>query len=119
MVMCGHDGLARRLAAELREVYRQQVVLVTPGGLPEQQAGEPPTVLILASRVLRRSGRLPDMEIAGTVPAPPHEVVSPESTEAVLRETGTASRAARRAAARPHNSRATCDTCPARRTVRR
>ncbi|MFF4873982.1 NAD(P)-binding protein [Streptomyces sp. SID5770] len=88
MVVCGDDGLARRLAAELREVYRQRVVLVTPGGLTEQRAGEPPTVLIRASRILRRSGRLPDMEIAGTVPAPPHEVVSPEPTEAVLRRAG-------------------------------
>lgn len=38
---------------------------------------------------------------------------------AVLRETGTASRLARRAAARPHNSRATGDICLASRTVRR
>jgi hypothetical protein len=38
---------------------------------------------------------------------------------AVLRETGTASRPARRAAARPHNSRATWDICQASRTVRR
>ncbi|MFF8601109.1 potassium channel family protein [Streptomyces sp. NPDC015232] len=30
MVVCGDDGLARRLAVELREVYRQRVVLVVP-----------------------------------------------------------------------------------------
>ncbi|MFJ2949034.1 NAD-binding protein [Streptomyces sp. NPDC087226] len=30
MVVCGDDGLAHRLAAELREVYREQVVLVVP-----------------------------------------------------------------------------------------
>ncbi|MET9436658.1 NAD-binding protein [Streptomyces sp. NPDC006551] len=30
MVVCGDDGLARRLAAELRDVYRQRVVLVVP-----------------------------------------------------------------------------------------
>ncbi|GHE33986.1 potassium transporter TrkA [Streptomyces cellulosae] len=30
MVVCGDDGLAHRLAAELRGVYREQVVLVVP-----------------------------------------------------------------------------------------
>ncbi|MDV5143915.1 NAD-binding protein [Streptomyces sp. SBC-4] len=30
MVVCGDDGLARRLASELRGVYRQRVVLVIP-----------------------------------------------------------------------------------------
>lgn len=32
MVVCGDDGLARRLAAELREVYRERVTLVVPAG---------------------------------------------------------------------------------------
>ncbi|MFI7684764.1 NAD-binding protein [Streptomyces griseoaurantiacus] len=30
MVVCGDDGLAHRLAAELRDVYREQVTLVVP-----------------------------------------------------------------------------------------
>lgn len=30
MVVCGDDGLAHRLAAELRTVYREQVTLVVP-----------------------------------------------------------------------------------------
>ncbi|MEY7981629.1 potassium transporter TrkA, partial [Streptomyces pilosus] len=30
MVVCGDDGLAHRLAAELRGVYREQVTLVVP-----------------------------------------------------------------------------------------
>ncbi|MCX5274885.1 MULTISPECIES: potassium channel family protein [Streptomyces] len=30
MVVCGDDGLARRLAAELRDVYREHVTLVVP-----------------------------------------------------------------------------------------
>ena len=30
MVVCGDDGLAHRLAAELRGVYREQVILVVP-----------------------------------------------------------------------------------------
>ncbi|WP_188266205.1 MULTISPECIES: NAD(P)-binding protein [unclassified Streptomyces] len=32
MVVCGDDALAHRIAAELAEVYRQSVVLVTPAG---------------------------------------------------------------------------------------
>ncbi|MCK1821069.1 NAD-binding protein [Streptomyces sp. XM83C] len=32
MVVCGDDGLAHRLAAELRGVYREQVTLVVPAG---------------------------------------------------------------------------------------
>ncbi|MGV9529494.1 NAD-binding protein [Streptomyces cellulosae] len=42
MVVCGDDGLAHRLAAELRGVYREQVVLVVPPSRltpPQQMAG--------------------------------------------------------------------------------
>ncbi|WP_306325692.1 NAD-binding protein [Streptomyces venezuelae] len=39
MVVCGDDGLARRLADELRDVYRQRVVLVLPEPAAEQAAG--------------------------------------------------------------------------------
>ncbi|CAL9473651.1 hypothetical protein SUDANB60_03432 [Streptomyces sp. enrichment culture] len=42
MVVCGDDGLAHRLAAELRGVYREQVVLVVPPSLrtpPQPMAG--------------------------------------------------------------------------------
>ncbi|OSC71066.1 hypothetical protein B5181_07755, partial [Streptomyces sp. 4F] len=34
MVVCGDDGLAHRLAAELRGVYREQVTLVVPPSGP-------------------------------------------------------------------------------------
>uniref|UniRef100_UPI00281249C2 potassium channel family protein n=1 Tax=Streptomyces sp. TaxID=1931 RepID=UPI00281249C2 len=37
MVVCGDDGLARRLAAELRDVYRQDVILM----LPAEEANGP------------------------------------------------------------------------------
>ncbi|MEU2231680.1 potassium channel family protein [Streptomyces vietnamensis] len=40
MVVCGDDGLARRLAVELREVYRQRVVLVAPADEAEEQGGD-------------------------------------------------------------------------------
>ncbi|MFG2334322.1 NAD-binding protein [Streptomyces sp. NPDC048604] len=40
MVVCGDDGLARRLADELREVYRQRVVVVvSEAGAEEHTAG--------------------------------------------------------------------------------
>ncbi|MGW0120854.1 NAD-binding protein [Streptomyces sp. NPDC003327] len=41
MVVCGDDGLARRLAVELREVYRRRVVLVTPDEGAEDPRSEP------------------------------------------------------------------------------
>ncbi|MFE7950584.1 NAD-binding protein [Streptomyces sp. NPDC057426] len=41
MVVCGDDGLARRLADELREVYRQRVVLVVTETGDEGQTVEP------------------------------------------------------------------------------
>lgn len=41
MVVCGDDGLARRLAAELRGVYGEQVTLVVP---PSERAAGPPVV---------------------------------------------------------------------------
>ncbi len=42
MVVCGDDGLSRRLAVELREVYRRRVVLVVPADEAEEQAAGPP-----------------------------------------------------------------------------
>ncbi|MFJ9715800.1 NAD-binding protein [Streptomyces sp. NPDC101213] len=41
MVVCGDDGLAHRLAAELRGVYEEQVTLVVP---PSERAVRPPVV---------------------------------------------------------------------------
>ncbi|SDO54133.1 TrkA-N domain-containing protein [Streptomyces sp. cf386] len=41
MVVCGDDGLAHRLAAELRDVYREQVTLVVP---PSERTVRPPVV---------------------------------------------------------------------------
>ncbi|MET9677807.1 NAD-binding protein [Streptomyces sp. NPDC006482] len=40
MVVCGDDGLAHRLADELREVYRQRVVLVLTGEQAEVRTAE-------------------------------------------------------------------------------
>ncbi|MER6982458.1 potassium transporter TrkA, partial [Streptomyces carpinensis] len=41
MVVCGDDGLAHRLAAELRGVYSEQVTLVVP---PSERSVRPPVV---------------------------------------------------------------------------
>ncbi|GAA2730446.1 NAD(P)-binding protein [Streptomyces nogalater] len=41
MVVCGDDGLAHRLAAELRGVYDEQVTLVVP---PDRRTARPPVV---------------------------------------------------------------------------
>jgi Trk K+ transport system NAD-binding subunit len=41
MVVCGDDGLAHRLAAELRGVYGEQVTLVVP---PSERTARPPVV---------------------------------------------------------------------------
>ncbi|MGX1491668.1 voltage-gated potassium channel Kch [Streptomyces tendae] len=41
MVVCGDDGLAHRLTAELRGVYREQVTLVVP---PSERTVRPPVV---------------------------------------------------------------------------
>ncbi|MEU7511967.1 NAD-binding protein [Streptomyces sp. NPDC042898] len=86
MVVCGDDGLAHRLAAELRDVYRRQVVLVAPGGPPGEPDGEQPAVPSRAARLLRRAGRPVPEE--PTVTPPPQDVVSPAPTEAALLRAG-------------------------------
>ncbi|WUT32791.1 NAD-binding protein [Streptomyces sp. NBC_00691] len=43
MVVCGDDGLARRLAGELRDVYRQRIVLVTADDGSGARASAPGT----------------------------------------------------------------------------
>ncbi|MFD8972920.1 NAD-binding protein [Streptomyces sp. NPDC059593] len=88
MVVCGDDGLAHRLAAELRDVYRRQVVLVAPGGPPGEPDGEQPAVPSRAARLLRRAARpVPDGP-AGSAPAPPQDVAAPAPTEAALLRAG-------------------------------
>ncbi|MFI9741419.1 NAD-binding protein [Streptomyces sp. NPDC052494] len=86
MVVCGDDGLAHRLAAELRDVYRRQVVLVAPGGPPGEPDGEQPAVPSRAARLLRRAGRPVPEEPTAT--PPPQDVVSPAPTEAALLRAG-------------------------------
>ncbi|OKJ64258.1 potassium channel family protein [Streptomyces sp. CB02261] len=81
MVVCGDDALAIRLAAELREVYRQRVVLVAPSGDHAEET-EPIAVVSRAARLLRR----PDSP--GGTPPPPQDVTSSSPSEAALLRAG-------------------------------
>ncbi|MFF5185433.1 NAD-binding protein [Streptomyces sp. NPDC000345] len=96
MVVCGDDGLAHRLAAELRGVYEEQVTLVVP---PAERSVRPPVVgraravsaalldRVVSAAVSRAAGN-------GTAPAAGEPVggqrtlEAVEATEAVLAEAG-------------------------------
>ncbi|MEV5841379.1 NAD-binding protein [Streptomyces sp. NPDC051985] len=60
MVVCGDDGLAHRLAAELRTVYNEQVTLVVP---PNVRTARPPVV----GRARAASAALLDRVVSATV----------------------------------------------------
>ncbi|OIK28055.1 potassium channel family protein [Streptomyces malaysiense] len=96
MVVCGDDGLAHRLAAELRGVYGEQVTLVVP---PAERAARGPVVgraraasAALLDRVVSAAvGGRP--AVAGTAAAPAAAAGEPvleafELTEAVLAAAG-------------------------------
>ncbi|MGW2961255.1 NAD-binding protein [Streptomyces sp. NPDC001220] len=103
MVVCGDDGLAHRLAAELRVVYGEQVTLVVP---PNVRIARPPVVgraraasaalldRVVSATVGRANGNGGNGAGGGTVPAvaegPRGERVleAVEATEAVLAEAG-------------------------------
>ncbi|MET7291509.1 NAD-binding protein [Streptomyces griseoloalbus] len=91
MVVCGDDGLAHRLAAELRGVYREQVTLVIPpaGGRVRQP---------MVGRARAASAALLDRVVTavnrgnggsdGAAAAGERVVEATEPTEAVLAEVG-------------------------------
>ncbi|GGZ13520.1 NAD-binding protein [Streptomyces poonensis] len=107
MVVCGDDGLALRLAAELRSVYREQVVLVVP---PREPVARQPVVgrartpawldrFSAFSAVVGRAGGNGDSEAvgspgagagagAGAAGARDRVVEAAEASEAVLAEAG-------------------------------
>ncbi|MER7377475.1 NAD-binding protein [Streptomyces lanatus] len=98
MVVCGDDGLAHRLAAELRGVYGEQVTLVVP---PSERTERPPVVgraravsAALFDRMVNaavnRAGGGSGGEPAGTV----RVVEAAEATEAKLAEAGVEQAAA-------------------------
>ncbi|MFF7608475.1 NAD-binding protein [Streptomyces parvulus] len=88
MVVCGDDGLAHRLAAELRGVYREQVTLVVP---PSGRRVRQPVV----GRARAASAALRDMVSAavnrtgnGEQGAAGRELEASEPTEDVLADAG-------------------------------
>lgn len=99
MVVCGDDGLAHRLAAELRGVYEEQVTLVVP---PSERAVRPPVVgrarAVSAALLDRVVSAAVNRAAAGGAPAAsgaPDEAAAGqrtleavEATEAVLAEAG-------------------------------
>ncbi|MFF8635323.1 potassium channel family protein [Streptomyces pilosus] len=98
MVVCGDDGLAHRLAAELRGVYREQVTLVVP---PAGRAARRP----VGGRARAASAALLDRVVTAVnsrgnggsddTLAPGERIVeAAEPTEAVLAEAGVARAAA-------------------------
>ncbi|WP_405624110.1 NAD-binding protein [Streptomyces sp. NBC_00076] len=92
MVVCGDDGLAHRLAAELREVYGERVTLVVP---PSERSVRPPvvgrarTASALLDRVVNAAVNRGGGNGASDPPAPEARVVeAAEPAEAVLAEAG-------------------------------
>ncbi|GAA2271991.1 potassium transporter TrkA [Streptomyces ruber] len=103
MVVCGDDGLAHRLAAELRVVYREQVTLVVP---PSERVARQPVVgrartsglLDRFSAVVNRNAGSGDAQVAdssdgsgtrGGRSGPPERVMqAAEADEDVLAEAG-------------------------------
>ncbi|MER7576044.1 NAD-binding protein [Streptomyces sp. NPDC126514] len=90
MVVCGDDGLAHRLAAELRGVYGEQVTLVVP---PSERGVRPPVV----GRARAASAALLDRVVSAAVsraagngvPVDSARVLeAAEVTEAVLADAG-------------------------------
>ncbi len=86
MVVCGDDGLAHRLAAELRDVYRRQVVLVVPGDREEERSARRPA-RGLAGRFGAVLGALPGAAAPPAGP-PEEERVASAPTEDVLLQAG-------------------------------
>ncbi|MCX4763795.1 NAD-binding protein [Streptomyces sp. NBC_01275] len=96
MVVCGDDGLAHRLAAELRGVYEEQVTLVVP---PAERSVRPPVVgraravsaalldRVVSAAVNRAAGN--GTPLATTEPTTGQRTLEAvEATEAVLAEAG-------------------------------
>ncbi|WP_128982035.1 NAD-binding protein [Streptomyces roseicoloratus] len=99
MVVCGDDGLAHRLAAELRDVYRRRVVLVVPGDREEELPDPRPVPRFPAAGLRGRFGGALGAR-GGSTPAEgdgrgagsrslPEELLAAAPTEEVLLRAGT------------------------------
>ncbi|WP_329417203.1 NAD-binding protein [Streptomyces sp. NBC_00704] len=97
MVVCGDDGLAHRLAAELRGVYEEQVTLVVP---PAERMVRPPVVgraravsaalldRVVSAAVNRAAGNGTPSPAPGEPAGRQRVLEAVEATEAVLAEAG-------------------------------
>ncbi|MFI5819457.1 NAD-binding protein [Streptomyces rishiriensis] len=97
MVVCGDDGLAHRLAAELRGVYEEQVTLVVP---PAERMVRPPVVgraravsaalldRVVSAAVNRAAGNGTPSTATGEPVGGQRTLEAVEATEAVLAEAG-------------------------------
>ncbi|WP_329219618.1 NAD-binding protein [Streptomyces sp. NBC_01485] len=97
MVVCGDDGLAHRLAAELRGVYEEQVTLVVP---PAERTVRPPVVgraravsaalldRMVSAAVNRAAGNGTPAAAQSEPAAGQRMLEAVEATEAVLAEAG-------------------------------
>ncbi|KUN24502.1 potassium transporter TrkA [Streptomyces antibioticus] len=89
MVVCGDDGLAHRLAAELRGVYGEQVTLVVPAS---ERTVRPPVVgraRAASAALLDRVVNVAAGRTGGSEPVGGERLVeAAEATEAVLADAG-------------------------------
>ncbi|GAA2452050.1 NAD-binding protein [Streptomyces glaucus] len=83
MVVCGDDGLAHRLAAELRSVYGEQVTLVVP---PSRRGVRQPVVG--RARAVALLGRMVNVTANRGAGGDGRVVEAAELTEAVLADVG-------------------------------
>ncbi|MFI9611377.1 NAD-binding protein [Streptomyces sp. NPDC052023] len=94
MVVCGDDGLAHRLAAELRGVYEEQVTLVAPPSerpVPQPAAGRARAAsAALLDRMVNAASRAGGngAPVNGRSPGNVRLVEAAEPSEAVLAEAG-------------------------------
>ncbi|TSB22047.1 NAD-binding protein [Streptomyces benahoarensis] len=101
MVVCGDDALAHRIAAELRDVYRERVTLVLPSAREPHRPRIPPSLRglgrasALLGRVtaaMARTSLLPSDAPGADDGVPPEETVrileSAEADDATLIEAG-------------------------------
>ncbi|TDT35177.1 Trk K+ transport system NAD-binding subunit [Streptomyces sp. BK208] len=88
MVVCGDDGLAHRLAAELRGVYREQVTLVVPPSVRRVRQPVVGRARAASAALLDRVSAAVNRTGNGDPVGPGRAVEATEPTEDVLAEAG-------------------------------
>ncbi|MFJ8546397.1 NAD-binding protein [Streptomyces sp. NPDC093586] len=88
MVVCGDDGLAHRLAAELRGVYGEQVTLVVPPSVRRVRQPVVGRARAASAALLDRFNAAVNRTGNGDAGTPGRELEATEATEDVLAEAG-------------------------------